>query len=110
MQPGDRTLRSERPGGRHAGRHRPDPDGLRARDPDRGHHRAPAVQRAFHALMPYFQPEPPYNHGTQSRIGILLVNLGTPDAPTPQALRRYLGQFLSDRRVVEIPRPVWWLI
>lgn len=41
---------------------------------------------------------------------ILLVNLGTPDAPTAPALRRYLGQFLWDPRVVEIPRPVWWLI
>jgi ferrochelatase len=41
---------------------------------------------------------------------VLLVNLGTPDAPTPSALRRYLAEFLSDRRVVEIPRPLWWLI
>ncbi len=41
---------------------------------------------------------------------ILLVNLGTPDAPTAPALRRYLKQFLSDPRVVEIPRPIWWLI
>ena len=40
-------------------------------------------------------------------IGVLLVNLGTPDAPTPQAVRRYLGQFLSDRRVVEVPPLVW---
>ncbi|WP_369600024.1 ferrochelatase [Hahella sp. SMD15-11] len=43
-------------------------------------------------------------------IGILLVNLGTPDAPTPRAIRRYLREFLGDPRVVEIPRPVWWLI
>ncbi len=42
--------------------------------------------------------------------GILLVNLGTPEAPTPTALRRYLGEFLWDPRVVEIPRPIWWLI
>jgi ferrochelatase len=42
------------------------------------------------------------------RIGILLVNLGTPAAPTPAALRRYLGEFLSDPRVVEIPRLAWW--
>jgi ferrochelatase len=49
-------------------------------------------------------------HGTPSRTGILLVNLGTPDAPTPPALRRYLKEFLSDPRVVEIPRPVWWVI
>ena len=44
------------------------------------------------------------------RIGVLLVNLGTPDAPTPKAVRRYLKEFLSDRRVVEIPRLVWWPI
>jgi ferrochelatase len=60
--------------------------------------------------MAYFRPEPPFSHGTPSRIGILLLNLGTPDEPTPSALRRYLKQFLSDRRVVEIPRIVWWLI
>ena len=40
-------------------------------------------------------------------IGVLLVNLGTPDAPTPSAVRRYLAEFLSDRRVVEIPPLVW---
>ncbi len=44
------------------------------------------------------------------RIGVLLVNLGTPDAPTTGAVRRYLKEFLSDRRVVEIPRLVWWPI
>ncbi len=43
-------------------------------------------------------------------IGILLVNLGTPDAPTTPALRRYLREFLSDPRVVEIPRILWWPI
>lgn len=57
-----------------------------------------------------FRPEPPYAHGTPSRTGILLVNLGTPDAPTAPAVRRYLKEFLSDPRVVEIPRAVWWLI
>lgn len=41
------------------------------------------------------------------RVGVLLVNLGTPDAPTPGAVRRYLREFLSDRRVVEIPRLLW---
>lgn len=45
-----------------------------------------------------------------SRTGVLIVNLGTPDAPTPDALRRYLAEFLWDPRVVEIPRPLWWLI
>lgn len=42
-----------------------------------------------------------------SRIGLLLVNLGTPDAPTPRAVRRYLAEFLADPRVVEIPRIAW---
>ena len=41
------------------------------------------------------------------RIGVLLVNLGTPDAPEPAAVRRYLAQFLSDPRVIEIPRIAW---
>lgn len=44
------------------------------------------------------------------RVGVLLVNLGTPDAPTPAAVRRYLKEFLSDPRVVEIPKLVWWPI
>ncbi len=43
-------------------------------------------------------------------IGVLITNLGTPDAPTPAALRRYLAEFLWDRRVVDLPRPLWWLI
>nr|WP_218844598.1 ferrochelatase [Sphingopyxis sp. JAI108] len=41
------------------------------------------------------------------RVGVLLVNLGTPDAPDARSVRRYLGQFLSDRRVVEIPQILW---
>ncbi|KFN49549.1 ferrochelatase [Arenimonas composti] len=44
------------------------------------------------------------------RTGLLLVNLGTPDAPTPAAVRRYLGEFLSDRRVVELPPLLWQLL
>jgi len=44
------------------------------------------------------------------KIGVLLINLGTPDAPTPKAVRRYLKEFLSDPRVVEIPKLVWWPI
>ena len=40
-------------------------------------------------------------------VGVLLVNLGTPDAPTPAAVRRYLAEFLSDPRVVEIPAIIW---
>ncbi|MDR7304941.1 ferrochelatase [Rhodoferax saidenbachensis] len=57
-----------------------------------------------------FQPEPPYTHGQVPRTAVLLCNLGTPDAPTPQAVRRYLAEFLSDPRVVEIPRLLWLLI
>jgi ferrochelatase len=52
-------------------------------------------------------PEPPFAHDRTPRIGVLLVNLGTPDAPSPAAVRRYLAQFLSDPRVVEIPRIAW---
>ena len=44
------------------------------------------------------------------RIGVLLAQLGTPDAPTPAALRRYLRQFLSDPRVVERNRVLWWFV
>ncbi len=57
-----------------------------------------------------FAPEPDRPHGTAPRTAVLLCNLGTPDAPTPAALRRYLGEFLSDPRVVEIPRLLWWPI
>jgi protoporphyrin/coproporphyrin ferrochelatase len=55
-------------------------------------------------------PEPSYKHGSAPATAVLLCNLGTPDAPTAPALRRYLAEFLSDRRVVEIPRLLWWLI
>ena len=54
-----------------------------------------------------FQTEPPFTHGQTPRTALLLCNLGTPDAPTPAAVRRYLAEFLSDPRVVEIPRAVW---
>ncbi len=48
------------------------------------------------------------NHSAQEKPGILLVNLGSPDAPTPSAIRRYLAQFLSDPRVIEANRFIWW--
>jgi protoporphyrin/coproporphyrin ferrochelatase len=61
-----------------------------------------------------FAKEPPFTHGNagnfNSRTAILLCNLGTPDEATPSAVRRYLAEFLSDHRVVEIPKPIWWLI
>ncbi|HYW03499.1 MAG TPA: ferrochelatase [Gammaproteobacteria bacterium] len=48
-----------------------------------------------------------FTHDEPPRTGVLLTNLGTPDAPTPPALRRYLGEFLADPRVVEMPRWIW---
>ena len=57
-----------------------------------------------------FAQEPAYVHGSPARTAVLLCNLGTPEAPTPAAVRRYLAEFLSDQRVVEIPRPLWLLI
>lgn len=51
--------------------------------------------------------EPRYQHGQAAPVGVLLLNLGTPDAPTAKAVRSYLRQFLSDTRVVEIPRLIW---
>jgi ferrochelatase len=64
--------------------------------------------------MPETMPPPHHPHRPQDhpaiatgRVGVLIVNLGTPDAPEPGAVKRYLKQFLSDRRVVEIPALVW---
>lgn len=51
-----------------------------------------------------------YQHGTEGITGVLVTNLGTPDAPTRRALRRYLAEFLSDPRVVEFPRLLWKLV
>ena len=47
---------------------------------------------------------------SSGKTGVLLLQLGTPDAPTAPALRRYLRQFLSDRRVIDLPRLPWWLL
>jgi ferrochelatase len=49
-----------------------------------------------------------YAHDAATSAGVLLVNLGTPDAPTPSAVRRYLAEFLSDPRVIETPGIIWW--
>ncbi|MGV3653248.1 MAG: ferrochelatase [Noviherbaspirillum sp.] len=54
-----------------------------------------------------YRPEPPFRHGSAPGTAVLLVNLGTPDAPTAAALRPYLKQFLSDPRVVELPPLLW---
>lgn len=60
--------------------------------------------------MPQFLPEPPHHHDAVAHTGILLINLGTPTAPTPKAVKTYLKEFLSDPRVVEIPKLLWWPI
>ena len=60
--------------------------------------------------MPTYQSTPAFEHGASESIGILLVNLGTPEEPTSPAVRRFLKQFLSDPRVIEYPRWLWWLI
>jgi ferrochelatase len=59
--------------------------------------------------MPHYLGQPEFEHGSTERLGVLLVNLGTPDAPTPAAVRRFLAEFLWDPRVVETPRWLWWL-
>lgn len=58
----------------------------------------------------HFDLELPSQPSASHRVGVLLINLGTPDAPTPRAVRRYLAEFLSDPRVVEIPTLVWQFI
>jgi ferrochelatase len=57
------------------------------------------------ALGPLPADHPPVR---RRGVGLLVINLGTPDAPRPWAVKEYLAEFLSDRRVVELPRAIWW--
>ncbi len=57
--------------------------------------------------MTRFTGRADFTHGRATRVGVLLCNLGTPEAPTPRAVRRYLAEFLADPRVVELPRWLW---
>lgn len=57
--------------------------------------------------MPSFSAAPAFDHSAPARTAVLLLQLGTPDAPEPAALRRYLSEFLSDPRVIEIPAALW---
>ena len=51
-----------------------------------------------------------FTHSQADKIGVLITNLGTPEAPTKQAVKPYLKQFLSDTRVVELTRAIWWFV
>ena len=57
-----------------------------------------------------YQGNQNFSHKQHDKIGVLITNLGTPDAPTKTGLKKYLREFLSDPRVVEIPRLIWWII
>lgn len=57
-----------------------------------------------------YQGSPNFSHKQNDKIGVLVTNLGTPDAPKKAQLKRYLKEFLSDPRVVEVPRLIWWMI
>jgi len=57
-----------------------------------------------------FAKEPPFQHGQKPRTAVLYCNLGTPDSPSTPDVRRFLGEFLGDPRVVEVPRLLWLLI
>lgn len=60
--------------------------------------------------MPSYFGQPDFAHGETPAVGVLLTNLGTPEAPDTSSLRRYLREFLWDPRVIELPRVSWWLI
>jgi ferrochelatase len=57
-----------------------------------------------------YQGSPTFTHSQTDKVGVLVTNLGTPDAPKKTELKRYLKEFLSDPRVVEVPRLLWWMI
>lgn len=57
-----------------------------------------------------YQGSPNFSHASRAKVGVLITNLGTPQAATAKALKPYLKQFLWDPRVVEVPRPIWWVI
>ena len=61
-------------------------------------------------FTPKFFGQPECWAGRRQTVGVIISNLGTPDAPTAPALRKYLKQFLADPRVIEVSRPLWWVI
>jgi protoporphyrin/coproporphyrin ferrochelatase len=65
-------------------------------------------------MLKYLGTNPPgpggYQHEVRGRLGVLVANLGTPDSPAPKDVRKFLAQFLWDPRVIEMSRPLWWLL
>lgn len=57
-----------------------------------------------------YKGNPDFSHSQKDKLGVLITNLGTPESPTSAALRPYLKEFLSDPRVVEVPRAIWWFV
>jgi len=57
-----------------------------------------------------YRGTPDYQHDTPEKLGVLMINLGTPDAPQTAPVRRYLAQFLSDPRIIELPRWLWMIL
>lgn len=64
----------------------------------------------FESFFMKYQGNPSFSHNQTDKVGVLVTNLGTPDAPKKADLRRYLKEFLSDPRVVEVPKLIWWMI
>jgi len=57
-----------------------------------------------------YEGNPHFSHKQTDKVGVLITNLGTPDAPKKTELKAYLREFLSDPRVVEVPRLIWWMV
>jgi hypothetical protein len=69
----------------------------------------PAIA-SWRSRMTQYLGTPDYTHGSSARVGVLLVNLGTPEDPSPRSVRKFLAEFLRDPRIIEMPRALWWLI
>jgi protoporphyrin/coproporphyrin ferrochelatase len=60
--------------------------------------------------MAKYKGNPDYKHDSPPCTGVLITNLGTPDEPTTASVRKYLAEFLSDPRVIEVPKFIWWFV
>ena len=57
-----------------------------------------------------FLGEENFSHEDQQKIGVIICNLGSPDSYSTKDVRKYLREFLSDTRVIEVPKIIWWLV